>query len=147
MYSTLALVPNSKRKGKITGTHQKIDRSARWLLNKKMPIAQRKFPSYDEIVYFEGYRGPDGLKRKSPGVDEPSHFIQPDNDDGILIGYIDDHFYNAPSWEGSLAVRQVWARLAQGRAASRQQLCQIGPLSRAGALPSWRRTRLQPSRA
>ncbi len=48
----------------------------------------------------------------------------------------------APSWEGSLAVRQVWARLAQGRAASRQQLCQIGPLSRAGALPSWRQTRL-----
>ena len=45
----------------------------------------------------------------------------------------------APSWEGSLAVRQVWARLAQGRAASRQQLCQIGPLSRAGALPSRRR--------
>ena len=53
----------------------------------------------------------------------------------------------APSWAGSLAARQVWARLAQGRAASRQQLCQIGPLSRAGALASWRRTRLQPSRA
>ena len=45
---------------------------------------------------------------------------------------------HAPSWAGSLAARQVWARLDQGRAASHQQLCQIGPLSRAGALPSWR---------
>ena len=53
----------------------------------------------------------------------------------------------APSWVGSLAARQVWPRFAQGRAASRQELCQIGPLSRAGALPSWRRTRLRPSRA
>ena len=53
----------------------------------------------------------------------------------------------APSWAGSLAGRQVWVRLAQGRAASRQELCQIGPLSRAGALPYWRRTWLWPSRA
>ena len=94
MYSTLGVAVNSKRKGKLTGTHQKIDRCARWLLNKNVPIAQRKFPSYDEIVHFEGYRGPDGIKRKSPGVDEPSHFILPDNDDGVLIGYINDHYYN-----------------------------------------------------
>ena len=53
----------------------------------------------------------------------------------------------APSWAASLAARQVWARLGQGRAASRQQLCHIGPLSRAGVLQSWRRTPLQPSRA
>ena len=53
----------------------------------------------------------------------------------------------APSWAGSLSARQVWARLAQSRASSCQQLCQIGPLSRAGALPYWRRTGAQPSRA
>ena len=29
----------------------------------------------------------------------------------------------APSWAGSLAAMQVWARLAQGRATSRQLLC------------------------
>ena len=46
----------------------------------------------------------------------------------------------APSWRGSLKARQVWARLAPGRAASRQELCQIGALSRARALPYWRRT-------
>ena len=35
----------------------------------------------------------------------------------------------APSWEGSLKARQVWARLAPGRAASRRELCQIGALT------------------
>ena len=39
----------------------------------------------------------------------------------------------APSWVGCLKARQVWARLAHGKAASRQELCQIRPLSRAGA--------------
>ena len=53
----------------------------------------------------------------------------------------------AHSWAGSIAARQVWARLAQGRAASRQQLCHIGPLSGAGALPYRRRTQVQRSRA
>ena len=52
----------------------------------------------------------------------------------------------APSMAGSLAARQVRARLGQGRAASDQELCQIGPLSRAGVLPYWRRARIQPSR-
>ena len=53
----------------------------------------------------------------------------------------------APSWAGSRAARQAWARLAQGRGDSRQQLCHIGPLSRAGALPYWRRPGAQASRA
>ena len=94
MYSTLGVNPNSKHSGELIGTHQKLDKTARWLLNKHLPIAQKKFPSIDEILYFEGIRGPDGLKRKSPGVDEPEHFIQPGKDDGVLIGYIRDHHYN-----------------------------------------------------
>ena len=53
----------------------------------------------------------------------------------------------APSWAGSLEARQVWARLAPGRAASRKELCQIRALSGAGALRYWRRTRLHPSKA
>ena len=94
MYSTLGVNPNSKHSGELIGTHQKLDKTARWLLNKHLPIAQKKFPSIDEILHFEGIRGPDGLKRKSPGVDEPEHFIQPGKDDGVLIGYIRDHYYN-----------------------------------------------------
>ncbi len=94
MYSTLGVNPNSKHSGELMGTHQKLDKSARWLLNKNLPAAQRNFPSIKEILHFEGIRGPDGLKRKSPGVDEPEHFIIPDKDDGILIGYMRNHYYN-----------------------------------------------------
>ena len=46
----------------------------------------------------------------------------------------------APSWGGIRKARQFWARLAPGRAASRRELCQIGALNRARALPYWRRT-------
>ena len=53
----------------------------------------------------------------------------------------------APSWGGSLKARQVWARLAPSRAASRWELCQIGSLSRARDLPYWRPTYLRISRA
>ena len=94
MYATLGVNPNSKHSGELIGTHQKLDKSARRLLAKYLPATSRKFPSIDEILNFEGIRGPDGLKRKSPGVDEPEHFIIPGKDDGVLIGYIRDHHYN-----------------------------------------------------
>ena len=94
MYSTLGVNPNSKHSGELIGTHQKLDKAARRLLNKYLPVASRKFPSIDEILNFEGIRGPDGLKRKSPGVDEPEHFIIPGKDDGVLITYIRNHHYN-----------------------------------------------------
>ena len=45
-------------------------------------------------MYFEGAKGPDGLKRKSPGVDEPTHFIIPDQDDGVLIKDIMNRHHN-----------------------------------------------------
>ena len=93
MYSTVGLLKNSKHSGKLVGTHQKLDRVARRELAK---IASKdvNFPTIKEILYFEGTRGPDGLKRKSPGVDEPMHFIIPDHDDGKLIQLILDHQYN-----------------------------------------------------
>ena len=93
MYATLCVKPNSKRSGKIMGTHQKLDKAARQLLGRNMPVG-KTFPTITEILRFEGMQGPDGLKRKSPGVDEPEHFIIPDKDDGVLIGYIRDHHYN-----------------------------------------------------
>ena len=93
MYSSLGIIQND-RPGSLTGTHQKLDRAAKILLNKYVPSASRIFPSIDEILHFEGAFGPDGLKRKSPGVDEPEHFIEPGHDNGVLIGYIRDHQYN-----------------------------------------------------
>ncbi|MBQ3409988.1 hypothetical protein IJG66_01350 [Candidatus Saccharibacteria bacterium] len=92
MYSTLAIRESSKHSGKIVGTHQKLDRIARKTLSKSLD--GRYFPSTKEILHFEGMRGPDGLKRKSPGKDEPMHFILPDHDDGELIKLIKNHQYN-----------------------------------------------------
>lgn len=56
------------------GTHQKLDQAARRSLAKVLPRG-KYFPSEKEILHFEGSRGPDGLKRKSPGIDEPSHMM------------------------------------------------------------------------
>ena len=53
----------------------------------------------------------------------------------------------APSWGGSLKARQICARLAYDRPSWCQEPCQIGPLSRARALPYWRRTGLRAGRA
>ena len=93
MYAYLGIRDNSKHSGELLGVHQKLDKAARRLLGKNMPAAV-KFPYISEILHFEGGRGPDGIKKKSPGVDEPEHFIDPSNDDGELIGYIRDHQYN-----------------------------------------------------
>lgn len=93
MYSTMGVLKNSKQSGKIAGTHQKLDRAAMRLFVKLAPRGSR-FPNVKEVLSFEGNRGPDGLKRKSPGVDEPMHFIQPENDDGKLIKIIMDHQWN-----------------------------------------------------
>lgn len=93
MYSTVGILKNSKHSGKLMGTHQRLDRAARSFLLKLAPKGIY-FPTYKEIVYFEGNRGPDGLKWKSPGVDEPLHFIIPDADDGKLIEIIKNHQYN-----------------------------------------------------
>ena len=92
MYSTLALT-NSKKSGNIVGTHQKLDKIARKILQKALH-SNVYFPEIKDILLFEGMGGPDGLKRKSPGVDEPMHFIIPGNDDGKLIQMILDHQYN-----------------------------------------------------
>ena len=94
MYSSLGIIKNSKHSGKLVGTHQKLDKAARRALGHFSLAKKFQFPGEKEILYFEGSRGPDGLKRKSPGVDEPWHFISPKKDDGILISLILDHQYN-----------------------------------------------------
>lgn len=92
MYSTILISKNS-RTGKLVGTHQKLDRAARRVLPKVTPVPIN-FPTSRQIVYFEGARGPDGLKRKSPGQDEPVHFIIPGTADRTLIKIALDHQHN-----------------------------------------------------
>ena len=93
MYSAGSLIKISKTPTKLTGTHQKINRIARNCLAKHLDH-QTYFPTTKEILYFEGARGPDSLKHKSPGIDEPAHFILPDQDDGKLITIIKNHQHN-----------------------------------------------------
>ena len=93
MYSTVGILKTSKLSDKIVGTHQKLDRVSRKILGKNIP-KKTFFPSAKDIVHFEGNRGPDGLKVKSAGIDEPAHFIIPKNDDHKLVEIILDHQYN-----------------------------------------------------
>lgn len=91
MYSGTTL---RDRSGRIMGVHQKIDRVARKHLQSLLPD-NMLFPSYAQIVHFEGKNGPDGIKRKSPAVDEPWHFIGPkDIDNAPLLDTIDEHLRN-----------------------------------------------------
>lgn len=92
MYSTTTLAKNSRFTGKHLGTHQLLDQAARKVLAKHLP-SDCYFPSSKEILQFEGARGPDCLKRKSPDDDDPTHMF--DEDKGReLYRQIYDHFYN-----------------------------------------------------
>jgi len=76
------------------GVHQKIDRVARRHVIKHVP-KNLQFPAIADILHFEGLGGPDGIKRKSPAVDEPWHYIDPANpQDTALLQMIDDHIFN-----------------------------------------------------
>ena len=89
MYAGTTLTPLS---GKLLGAHQKIDRVSRRLLKEKLSD-NSVFPSTKQILHFEGYKGPDAIKRKSPSVDEPWHFYSPfDNEDSDLIKAIENHY-------------------------------------------------------
>lgn len=78
--------------GRVLGAHQKIDRIARKNLSKMIPD-NSLFPAIDKILHFEGAKGPDAIKRKSPAHDEPWHYFNPFEDNDIqLLEYIRDHF-------------------------------------------------------
>lgn len=81
------------KSGGFIGVHQKIDRVARIKLSDI--IDDYYFPDIKQILHFEGNNGPDGIKRKSPSVDEPWHFIDPTKpDDMKLRQMITDHIDN-----------------------------------------------------
>lgn len=90
MYSGTTIRTKS---GRVLGVHQKVDRVARRFLVKHIP--PKRFPTINSILHFEGINGPDGIKRKSPGVDEPWHFINPeDPNDRELVRMILEHRHN-----------------------------------------------------
>lgn len=84
-----------EKSDKLIGTHQKIDRAARLILrNLADEESLDNFPSINLILKFEGKNGPDGIKTKSPGKDEPWHFIDLDSDNQQMINYITNHIHN-----------------------------------------------------
>ena len=93
MYS-FGPLPKLKQSGRIIGAHQKIDRLARRHFT-HLAGKTHNFPNSKEIIHFEGMRGPDGVKIKSPGIDEPWHFIDLNNPgDTRLMDHINDHRNN-----------------------------------------------------
>lgn len=80
--------------GNIVGVHQRIDRVAKKQLVHHLGRTPF-FPTIKTILHFEGKNGPDGIKSKSPSVDEPWHFISPQAIlDDPLVKVIEDHLYN-----------------------------------------------------
>lgn len=76
------------------GVHQRIDKRAHREL-RRMMLKRQYFPTVKDILHFEGLNGPDGIKRKSPGQDEPWHYIDPnDSEDNALREMISDHMRN-----------------------------------------------------
>lgn len=84
-----------KKSGRFIGVHQRIDRVARRHITPLL-VGDEFFPSATDILHFEGGNGPDGIKRKSPSVDEPWHFIDPEKFEGSneVMQMITDHQYN-----------------------------------------------------
>jgi len=80
--------------GNVVGAHQRIDRVAKRHLIHHIGHSSF-FPSIKTILHFEGKNGPDGIKAKSPSIDEPWHFISPlaGIDDPLVLS-IQDHMYN-----------------------------------------------------
>lgn len=89
MYSGWLLTNQS---GEIFGAHQKINRIASKRLA-EVDIDTSSFPDIKLIQHFEGRNGPDGLKTKSPGQDEPHHFYYPDDPESTdLLQHLRSHY-------------------------------------------------------
>jgi len=86
------------------GTHQKFNRSAYRALRQhfnhhlnRVEAAKEfsKFPTLKNIQHFEGEFGPDSIKSKTPGQNEPWHYLDPFNgSDTQLIELIENHIEN-----------------------------------------------------
>lgn len=88
MYSGTTLTPLS---GRLLGAHQKFDRLARTML-RRLLADDSLFPDSKAILHFEGVKGPDAIKRKSPAKDEPWHYYSPfDIADTNLLDLLNIH--------------------------------------------------------
>lgn len=78
------------------GAHQKLDRTAYRKLRMSLPAEDRQYlPSIRQIVQFEGFDGPDGIKRKTPAQEELWHYYDPyDPKDTQIFAIIDGQFDN-----------------------------------------------------
>jgi hypothetical protein len=74
---------------KHAGIHQRFDMAAYRMVKPYLPKA---FPAVKDIIHFEGYYGPDGLKVKSPGMNELSHLYDPATDSGEVPMHIINHY-------------------------------------------------------
>ncbi len=83
MYSGTTLKPMRKFDAWF-GAHQKIDRVARVHLG-RLIAGQGNFPTRKQIIGFEGYDGPDGIKRKTPAQGEPWHYYNPEDASDVQI--------------------------------------------------------------
>lgn len=82
------------KSGNVAGAHQRIDRVAKRHLIHHIGYSSF-FPSIKTILHFEGRNGPDGIKSKSPSIDEPWHFINPAAGvEDPLVELIKDHMHN-----------------------------------------------------
>jgi hypothetical protein len=91
MYSGTTFNPWS---GNVMGAHQKLDRVARKDLAKLLGEDKNHlFPKSRLIIHFEGNKGPDAIKRKSPAKDEPWHYYSPfDDEDSKIFDLIEAHY-------------------------------------------------------
>jgi len=87
-----------KRVVKRVGIHQRLDLAAFRMIEQFLPSANDNFPGIKDILNFEGYNGPDGLKSKNglkartkddPG---PSHLYDPIADTGEVPAHIANHY-------------------------------------------------------
>lgn len=72
------------------GVHQRFDVAAYRMIEQFLPVGA--FPTLKDIIHFEGYNGPDGLKIKSSGVNEPSHLYDPVSDTGDAAMHVSNHY-------------------------------------------------------
>lgn len=80
----------TRHSGNWLGAHQKFDKIAYRLVLGSVDI--HVFPSLENILHFEGYNGPDWLKIKSAGQNEPSHYYDPVEGKGPVLAEITNHY-------------------------------------------------------
>jgi hypothetical protein len=86
----------TKRVVKRAGIHQRFDMAAYHMIERYLP--EGAFPSIKEILHFEGYNGPDGLKSKgglkykTKDDQNPSHLYDPLTDTGEVPLHIGNHY-------------------------------------------------------